>query len=250
MTSMNVRRKGPRAMDEIADIEQLEHDWHTQGLTATSFAVLGLLGMGEWTGYELAHQMGRSLSFFWPRATRRIYDEPRRLERAGYACSRRELVGRRPRRCWNITDDGRVALRAWLGRPPAEPPTMEFEGMLKVFLAEQAGKQQLLETLAAIGAAADRRAAELARMSAEIAADGGRFPGRVHVNALAMRYMVEVNQLTRAWARESADAVAAWHSTRTPGGPARARARADFTRWSKALQPDMPPAESGDSALL
>ncbi len=52
-----------------------------------------------------------------------------RLAAAGYATSRKELVGRRPRTCWQITDAGREALRSWLAQPPTSPPVVEFEGM-------------------------------------------------------------------------------------------------------------------------
>ncbi|MGH8962587.1 MAG: PadR family transcriptional regulator [Jatrophihabitantaceae bacterium] len=211
---------------------EFEAERRRHGLTVTSFAVLGLLALREWTSYELARQMKRSFSYFWPRAERRIYDEPKRLADAGYVRARREVVGRRPRTCWVITPKGREALRHWLGEPPTEPPTMEFEGMLKVFLAEHGGKKQLLDTLATIRAVADERGHELAGMSAEIALDGGRFPERVHVNALAMKYMVQVNELTARWARESEEVVHAWRSTASPGVAARERARAEFVRFA------------------
>jgi Predicted transcriptional regulators len=213
--------------------ERREH-----GLTATSFAVLGLLATREWTTYELTHQMQRSFSYFWPRAERRIYDEPRRLAVAGYVEELREAVGRRQRTRWLITDKGRAALRAWLGEPPSAPPTMEFEGMVKVFFAPSGSKKQLLDTLAAIGAEAEARSAALAAMSAEIAADGGRFPERVHVNELGMRFMVEVSELTARWAQEAAETVQEWRSTAAPGEAAREAARTAFARYAEP--PDYP----------
>lgn len=207
--------------------ERREH-----GLTATSFAVLGLLAMREWTTYELAHQMQRSFSYFWPRAERRIYDEPRRLAAARYVDEQRETIGRRPRTRWLITDKGRAALRAWLAEPPSAPPTMEFEGMLKVFLAPYGSKRQLLDTLAAIRADSGRQRATLAAMAGEVAASGGRFPERVHVNALAMRYMVELSELTERWAAAAEEVVRDWRSAAAPGDAARAAARTAFARYA------------------
>jgi DNA-binding PadR family transcriptional regulator len=215
----------------------LAEQQRAHGLTTTSFAVLGLLAMREWTTYELAHQMKRSFSYFWPRAERRIYDEPARLAAAGYAQSRRDLVGRRPRTCWQITPEGRDALHAWLGEPPTTPRTMEFEGLVKVFLAPQGSKRQLLDTLAVIEHNAEQRRRELAEMSAEIVADGGRFPERIHVNALAMQYMVAVSELTAQWARDAADTVGAWRSTAAPGARARDAARAEFAEFAEPRLP-------------
>ena len=52
-------------------------------LTSTTHAVLGLLSLRPWTTYELAKQVQRSLGWFWPRAERKLYDEPKRLVAAG-----------------------------------------------------------------------------------------------------------------------------------------------------------------------
>ena len=47
--------------------------------TATSFAVLGLLGLQPWTAYDLVAQTRRSLHFFWPRSEAHLYAELKRL---------------------------------------------------------------------------------------------------------------------------------------------------------------------------
>ena len=46
-------------------------------LTPTSFAILGLLSIQPFTTYELAQQMDRTLSWFWPRAASMVYEEPK-----------------------------------------------------------------------------------------------------------------------------------------------------------------------------
>ena len=209
--------------------EQFAAERREQGYSVATFAVLGLVALREWTTYELAQQMKRSFSYFWPRAERRIYDEPKRLAKAGYVQARREVVGRRPRTCWAITPKGREALRHWLAEPVSSP-TMEFEGMVKVFLSDQGSKRQLLDTLAEIRADAVRHRQHLAEMSVEVATNAGQFPERVHINALAMSYMVQVTELTARWAEESADVVREWRGTANPGEAAREHGRNDFHR--------------------
>src|SRR5689334_22534988 len=97
--------------------------------TTTSYAVLGLLSVRPWTTYELAKQVQRSLNWFWPRAERKLYDEPKRLVDQGLATAKRERTGQRPRTLYDITAAGRAALAAWLSEPPA-PRGGEFEGMV------------------------------------------------------------------------------------------------------------------------
>src|SRR6187431_658462 len=111
-------------------------------LGTTSYAVLGLLAIRPWTTYELAKQVQRSLSWFWPRAERKLYDEPKRLVADGLALASAEATGKRPRTVYAITADGRSALRDWLDEPPA-PRTTEFEGMVKVFFADAGTLDQL-----------------------------------------------------------------------------------------------------------
>jgi PadR family transcriptional regulator AphA len=179
-------------------------------LTTTSYAILGLLGIGEWTTYELAQQMQRSLRNFWPRAERRIYDEPKLLVAHGLATARTEHTGRRPRTVYAITPEGRAALRAWLAQPGAGP-TLEFEALLKVFLADQGDKQALLANLRAVRAWAEeehRRGAQLVR---DYLQTGGPFPDRLHLIALMVRFLgLEWGAAVHRWATWAEQEVLGW----------------------------------------
>src|SRR5215218_3364517 len=124
--------------------------------TTTSYAILGLLSVRQWSTYELAKKVRRSLRWFWPRTERKIYDEPKRLVADGLATATRQYTGQRPRTVYGITNQGRDELSRWLDRPPATR-SVEFEGMLKLFFADAGSLDQLAATLAAIERdAADR----------------------------------------------------------------------------------------------
>ena len=81
----------------------------TPALSTTAYAVLGLLCLREWSAYELAQQMQRSMRIWWPRAESRAYEEPKRLVKLGLARSRDEGVGDRPRTIYTVTPKGRRA---------------------------------------------------------------------------------------------------------------------------------------------
>jgi PadR family transcriptional regulator AphA len=185
-------------------------------LTTTSYALLGLLSLRPWTSYELAQQMQRTLGFIWPRAERKIYDEPKRLEGLGLATAVRDSVGKRPRTTYAITDAGRAALEEWLTTDP-EPSSLEFEGMLRVLFADQGDVASLRRSLRAVQRQALEARNRLAAMSAEIAAtDGGAFPDRVHVNALGMRFMIDHYTLVHDWAGWAIEETASWNSVDRP----------------------------------
>ena len=180
--------------------------------TTTSQALLGLLAIRPWTTYELAKQVQRSLGWFWPRAERKLYDEPKRLVADGLATATREHTGRRGRTVYTITDAGRAALRDWLGEPVA-PPTTEFEGMVKVFFADAGSTAQLLESLERIEQQAADRIGEIAAMAATRPL---AFPERAHLSALTMQLVREQEETTARWAHWAGEQVRQWSDTRDP----------------------------------
>ncbi len=180
-----------------------------QKLTTTSYVMLGLLALRRWSTYELAQQMRRSIRYYWPRAESHIYEEPKKLVAHGLATATREYAGRRPRTIYAITDEGRKALRAWLAEP-GRGPLVEFEGLIKVLFAEQAGKEDLLATLASIRAEAERARQHQSELAAELAETGGPFSERLHVNALVFKYMWEQNEALLRWLTWAEQEVADW----------------------------------------
>ena len=185
-------------------------------LSTTSYAILGLLRLRSWTTYELAKQVQRSLEWFWPRAERKLYDEPKRLVAAGLASSEREMTGARPRTVYAVTRRGRTALRRWLGEPP-EPPTLEFEGMVKLFFADGGTIEQLRATLTSVAETADARLVELEGIADELSSDDVRYPERVHLNALGLRFVLDHEANLARWARWALEQTSTWTSTTDPG---------------------------------
>jgi DNA-binding PadR family transcriptional regulator len=184
--------------------------------TATSHAILGLLALKPWTTYELAHQVQRSLGWFWPRAERKLYDEPKHLVAAGLATATVQRTGRRTRTVYAITASGRRTLRAWLGEP-TPPPALEFEAMIKVFFADAGTLAQLRSTLESIEAEARQRRAELQSMIDASAAGPYEFERRWPVNALALRFQLDHEALFASWARWAREQIEEWRSTTDAG---------------------------------
>jgi DNA-binding PadR family transcriptional regulator len=181
--------------------------------STTSYAVLGLLSVRSWTTYELAKQVQRSLNWFWPRAERKLYDEPKQLAARGWAVATERYTGKRRSREYAITEEGRAALAAWLGEAAA-PRTLEFEGMVKVFFADAGDLDQLRGTLRGIVTEAEARVLAIAAMAGE----DSPFPERTHISALALPLALEQETGVLRWSRWALDQVESWTGTRDPGG--------------------------------
>ena len=123
----------------------------SERLTPTSYALLGLLAIRPWTTYELAKQMQRSVSWFWPRAERKLYDEPKHLAALGLASTRSVMTGRRAGTVYEITPRGRTALQQWIGAAGSAPPQVEMEGMIRLFFAENGTPDQMTTNLRELG---------------------------------------------------------------------------------------------------
>jgi PadR family transcriptional regulator AphA len=185
-------------------------------MTTTSYALLGLLRVRPWTTYELAKQVQRSLGWFWPRAERKLYDEPKRLVAAGWAEATSDATGRRPRTIYTITPAGRRALRSWLAEPSA-PPVLEMEAMVRVFFADGGSKASLLHTLDGVEADAQAQIDELLAQIEQARQAEYQFTTRMHVNALGLRHALDQAALDARWARWARSQVESWPSTTDPG---------------------------------
>lgn len=190
-------------------------------LTATSYALLGLLAIKPWSSYELTQQMDRSMGRFWPRATSKIYEEPKKLVAHGLARSTSERNGQRTRTVYAITAKGRRALRAWLSEPGAGP-VLEFEQLLQVFFAENGTKGDIQATLSAVQDWARARNAESAGIGAQYADGHGPFPDRLAELQLTSRFLTDLYLLVGDWARWANGIVETW-----PDDVRQARAQPD-----------------------
>lgn len=192
--------------------------------TATSFALLGLLGVQPWTAYELVAQARRSLHFFWPRSEAHLYAELKRLVERGHASA--ELVEglRRQRTLYTITPAGRVALEQWLATEPAAP-AIEVEALLRLLLADQGTLQDLRAALATTSRQARELRDNAIALGEELLDAGGPFPQRLHLTERVVSLYGEFLLLLIKWCDETTDEVATWPDTRDLGLTPRSRRR-------------------------
>jgi PadR family transcriptional regulator AphA len=178
-------------------------------LTPTSYALLGLLAIKPWTTYELAQQMDRTLSRFWPRAKSKLYEEPKKLAALGLARATNEAVGKRSRTVYTITPQGREALKAWLTEPAAGP-VLEFEQLMKVFFADSGTTEDIRHQLDQARAWAHERTLVNIEVGRSYLADTGPFPERAAVNMLVGRFLDDFLEAVDRWAEWATTVIEDW----------------------------------------
>ena len=178
-------------------------------LTATSYAILGLLAIRPWTTYELAKQMDRTLNRFWPRARSKLYEEPKKLVAQGLATATPGVHGRRPRTVYSITPRGRQALAAWLATESA-PPVFESEHLLKVFYADSGSTDNVLATLTDLRAWIHERTLHNVRVATSYLEGSGPYPERFAILVLTGRFLDDQLEMMDRWASWATEIVRTW----------------------------------------
>jgi DNA-binding PadR family transcriptional regulator len=178
-------------------------------LTTTSYAVLAQVAVRPWSSYELAQQRVRYFRYVWPRAESAIYREVKRLSSMGLLEGTKEYTGKRSRTVYSITDDGRAALRDWLGTP-ISPFSMDFEAMLRLFVAPLGTKDEFLGTLTQVHADAQEMLTFAGEVKQEFIDGINVTQDQAYLRALAVDFFISLLHTVEAWAERTISEVLDW----------------------------------------
>ncbi len=187
-------------------------------LNPTTYALLGLLAIRSWTAYELTRQMRRALRYAWPRSEANLYSEIKRLVPLGLAVAVAEEHGGRSRTRYQITEEGRAALDAWLATSPQNGPQVQFETLLRLFVADQGTLEELRRTIAHTRHWIITAMAEDALPIVEEYASEPPYPGRAHLNVLFIHFMAGFVDLVMRWCDDAEAEMDTWSGTATGVG--------------------------------
>ncbi len=209
----------------------------TTNLTATSYAILGLLAVRPYTTYELATQVERTVRRFWPRARSKLYEEPKKLVAGGLAEAELGATGRRPRTVYTITPAGRQALAAWLTTDSAEP-SLESEHVLKIFYGDSGTTENLRHHLHGLRAWAATVAEHNVATGSYLLDRQPPYPDRLALLVLTGRFLDDYVEMVDRWAAWAEGMVVDWPDDPRRATPDRtelegtvAQAAARLERW-------------------
>ncbi|MGI9667992.1 MAG: PadR family transcriptional regulator [Acidimicrobiia bacterium] len=185
-------------------------------MTTSSYAVLALLDLKPWTGYELTNQAQRSLRYAWPKSERLLYSEPKRLVERGYATVHQEDRGNRSRNVYTITEEGREALSDWTGTR-TQPPRLEVEALLRLLFADHGSKAELLTALDQFEHDIGEHHQAIVELMGSYLEGGHPFPQRTHLSVLFATFQIETFKSMERWIDFARGEIDAWPSTKDLG---------------------------------
>ena len=190
-------------------------------LTTTSYAVLAQLAVHPWSTYELARQRVRYFRYVWPRAESAIYREVKRLAAMELVAATREYVGKRPRTVYSITEAGRQVLREWLATP-VSPFAMDFEAMIRLFIAPLGTKEQIIATLEQVRDDAQEMLAFSGAVKQEFLDGRAVLQDQVYIRALAVDFFISLLNTVDGWAERTLAEIQGWEDLSPDGKNERA----------------------------
>lgn len=115
---------------------------------------------------------------------------------------------------YSITPAGRRALSAWLATDPA-PPSLEFEGLIRVLFADQGTLDDLTHTLHRVREQAHQQLDRFHEHARLITDTGGTFPERAHLFELTTAFMLGHFTHLAQWATQTLKQIETWQDTTT-----------------------------------
>lgn len=116
-------------------------------MNAVTPVILGLLAIGQRSGYEIKQTVDRSTRFFWAASYGQIYPELKRLEADGLVEGEDAPTGGRARRVYRLTRSGRKALVDWLTSEGELTVELRDESLLRLFFADALPREQAVQLL-------------------------------------------------------------------------------------------------------
>lgn len=163
--------------------------------------VLGMVSKGWRSGYEVKRMTDRAAGRFWGASNAQIYPELKRLAAAGLLRSQQELTGNRARIAYTVTAEGRRELRRWLTDDSKPRLEMRDEAMLKLFFADELGREYAISVLTE---KADTHAALAENMQTRV-----RPPNPwSDYERLTWEYSIALHVWIAAWCRDKAATLA------------------------------------------
>ena len=157
-----------------------------------SYVILAAIGENGASTPQLVDMFSRG-SMFWTASPSQIFAEPKRLVGLGWITSEKQPGKTRSRTVYQLTPEGRKALREWL-RAPAGLPRLQHEAAMRIFAGDMLDNEEILRSLQQIRT-------DVEHMSEALATNIARAPGLPH----RTRYLLLLQDLGHRLLRAHAD---------------------------------------------
>lgn len=119
-------------------------------LSSTAYVILGVLGLGAQSGYDIKQLADISTRHFWAISYGQIYPELKRLTSSGLIKAEDASRGTRQRTLYHLTAKGRQTLHDWVANPVITSLELRDEMLLKLFFSDAMSRKETVRHLDAM----------------------------------------------------------------------------------------------------
>jgi len=119
-------------------------------LGPTAYVILGILGLGPHSGYDIKQRADLSTRHFWATSYGQIYPELKRLRESGLIKAEDASKGTRQRTLYHLTAKGKQTLHTWVADPEILNLEIRDEMLLKLFFADAMSRKETVTHLGAM----------------------------------------------------------------------------------------------------
>ena len=119
-------------------------------LGPTAYVILGTLGLGPRSGYDIKQLADISTRHFWATSYGQIYPELKRLSESGLIRAKDASRGTRHRTLYHLSAKGQQTLHTWVADPAIENCEIRDEMLLKLFFADAMSQKETVRQLEAM----------------------------------------------------------------------------------------------------
>jgi PadR family transcriptional regulator, regulatory protein AphA len=169
---------------------------------ASRYAILGMLNLGNKSGYDIKKAIAISTANFWKESDGNIYPALKKLVEEGSVrpVGSKQASGRQ-RQVYKITEAGQLTLKEWLVQPSA-PRSPDNEFLLKLFFSSILEPSEALQQILAHSAHQSSQLELYRQLAKSIEQYPAPLAQRVYWSC-ALNYGVAVSGATLQWCKET-----------------------------------------------
>ncbi len=169
---------------------------------ASRYAILGMLNLGNKSGYDIRKAISISTANFWKESDGNIYPALKKLVEEGAVrpVGAKQMSGRQ-RQVYEITEAGQLKLTEWLAQPSA-PRSPDNEFLLKLFFSSILAPREALHQILVHSAQHSSQLDLYRQLAKSIEQHPGPLEQRVYWSC-ALNYGVAVSGAILQWCKET-----------------------------------------------
>lgn len=169
----------------------------------TKYTILGMLTLGNLTGYEIVKMIQTSTNYFWSESEGQVYPALSKCVKDGFATCKEAKSQKvnRPKKIYSITNQGRKELAEWLKQEP-QSSSVRNEFLLKLFFGTNIDTKENIKHILSRKKILEEEIENYQKIKAELVKDYKKSP-HLKYWLMTLDYGLKTAKAELTWCKDS-----------------------------------------------